>query len=62
MTGLTRNDRIEPDEAWVVFSGAAELWWLRLLKPGFRHCFFEERARCGPGLAKNPTHCLEIRF
>ncbi|HYD65520.1 hypothetical protein [Azospirillum sp.] len=25
--------------AWVVFSGAAELWWLRLLRPGFRHCF-----------------------
>ena len=25
--------------AWVVFSGQAELWWLRLLRPGFRHCF-----------------------
>jgi hypothetical protein len=25
--------------AWVVFSGAAELRWLRLLRPGFRHCF-----------------------
>ncbi|WP_307832880.1 hypothetical protein [Azospirillum argentinense] len=24
---------------WVVFRGEAELWWLRLLKPGFRHCF-----------------------
>ncbi|MBI1208468.1 MAG: hypothetical protein GC191_14435 [Azospirillum sp.] len=23
----------------VVFRGGAELWWLRLLKPGFRHCF-----------------------
>jgi hypothetical protein len=25
--------------AWVVFTGEAPLWWLRLLKPGFRHCF-----------------------
>lgn len=33
------NAAPEPTEAWVVFSGEAELWWLRLLKPGFRHCF-----------------------
>ena len=26
-------------KAWVVFCGEAELWWLRLLRPGFRHCF-----------------------
>lgn len=25
--------------AWVVFSGETDLPWLRLLKPGFRHCF-----------------------
>lgn len=25
--------------AWVVFSGDAEVPWVRLLKPGFRHCF-----------------------
>lgn len=23
----------------VVFADATDLWWLRLLKPGFRHCF-----------------------
>ncbi len=32
-----------PDPTWdvalVVFSGRAGLWWLRLLRPGFRHCF-----------------------
>jgi len=29
-----------PDpRAWVVFCGEAEIWWLRLLRPGFRHCF-----------------------
>jgi len=25
--------------AWVVFCDNAELAWLRLLRPGFRHCF-----------------------
>ena len=24
--------------AWVVYRGEAPLWWLRLLRPGFRHC------------------------
>jgi hypothetical protein len=24
--------------AWVVYRGETPLWWLRLLKPGFRHC------------------------
>jgi len=28
-----------PAPALVCFSGAASLWWLRLLRPGFRHCF-----------------------
>ena len=25
--------------AFVVFTGEADLKWLRILKPGFRHCF-----------------------
>jgi hypothetical protein len=25
--------------AWVVFCGEADMPWLRLLRPGFRHCF-----------------------
>lgn len=25
--------------AWVVFSGRCDLFWLRFLRPGFRHCF-----------------------
>lgn len=25
--------------AWVAFCGKAELRWLRVLRPGFRHCF-----------------------
>lgn len=38
-----------PGQQWrrvlVVFTGRADLWWLRLLKPGFRHVFL---ALCGP--------------
>ncbi len=26
-------------KAWVVFTGQTDLPWLRVLKPGFRHCF-----------------------
>jgi len=26
-------------KAWVVFSGKADVPWLRLMRPGFRHCF-----------------------
>jgi len=26
-------------QAWVVFSGQADLPWLRFFKPGFRHCY-----------------------
>ena len=39
----TRNDDVPIDEyrrrAFVVFSGQTDLKWLRILKPGFRHCF-----------------------
>lgn len=26
-------------KAWVVFSGQSDVPWLRMLRPGFRHCF-----------------------
>lgn len=29
----------ESARVWVVFSGQTDRWWLRFLKPGFRHCF-----------------------
>ncbi|HEY1096918.1 MAG TPA: hypothetical protein VGF14_06725 [Alphaproteobacteria bacterium] len=41
----------EPREAWVCFSGETELWWLRALKKGFRHCF---------AIARNQNHWLAI--
>lgn len=27
------------EEVWIAFAGRAEMAWLRLFKPGFRHCF-----------------------
>ncbi|WP_207460172.1 hypothetical protein [Azospirillum sp. SYSU D00513] len=33
------NRRADVPAALVAFSGEAALWWLRLLRPGFRHCF-----------------------
>lgn len=32
-------EQSEIQKAWVVFSGKTDLDWLRVLKPGFRHCF-----------------------
>jgi len=27
------------ENAWVIFTGKTDIFWLNLLKPGFRHCF-----------------------
>lgn len=29
----------EEQQAWVIFSGKADMPWLRCLRPGFKHCF-----------------------
>ena len=31
--------RGEEQKAWVMFSGKTELGWLKIFKPGFRHCY-----------------------
>jgi hypothetical protein len=41
----------QPREAWVCFSGETELWWLRALKKGFRHCF---------AIVRNDHHWMAI--
>lgn len=47
-------------DAIVVFSGRAALWWLRVLKAGFRHCFVLIRSR-GTWIVYNPlSHRTEI--
>ncbi len=34
----TKDVTDERSQAWVIFSGQADLAWLKILKPGFRHC------------------------
>ena len=36
---LSVEDRQSFGQAYVVFADETSLWWLRLLKPGFRHCY-----------------------
>ncbi|WP_207539134.1 hypothetical protein [Sabulicella rubraurantiaca] len=40
MSGLTARGAAPDSQCvWIVFSGRADHRWLRLLRPGFRHCF-----------------------
>lgn len=41
--------RADPErpELWILFSGRADLPWLRVLKPGFRHCLAAQRDTSG---------------
>lgn len=36
---LSQTIRQDTQNAWVVFSGETDIPWLKILKPGFRHCF-----------------------
>lgn len=36
--GHSAEPLLAPQKAWVMFSDNTDLWWLRVLKPGFRHC------------------------
>lgn len=49
-------------KAWVVFSGQADLWWLRLLKPGFRHCYVLVRDRWQWVSIDPLSHYMQIQF
>ncbi len=35
----THDLTTRPQKAWVVFSGQTDLPWLKILRPGFRHCY-----------------------
>lgn len=40
MKDVTNNiNNLDMQDAWVVFTGQTDLPWLKLLKPGFRHCY-----------------------
>lgn len=36
---LNQISQPKPQRAWVVFSGQTDLPWLKILKPGYRHCY-----------------------
>jgi hypothetical protein len=36
---MLRADPYHQQRVWVIFGGTVDQPWLRLLKPGFRHCF-----------------------
>jgi hypothetical protein len=38
MTHTHTNQTSTIQNAWVIFSGHADMAWLKILKPGFRHC------------------------
>ena len=48
---------------YVVFQDETSLWWLRLLKPGFRHCYvLYPLAGGGSFLELNPlSNCFLVR-
>jgi len=45
--GHLRAAEARPQELWIAFGGAADQGWLRLLRPGFRHCFAGLRDEAG---------------
>jgi hypothetical protein len=46
--------------ALVVFSGHARLWWLRALRPGFRHCFVVLGSPAGWVSVDPLAHCTDV--
>lgn len=44
----------------VVFTDATDLWWLRLLRPGFRHCFVALACAGGWVVVDPMSHCTAV--
>ena len=60
MSALGAPIRPWPRVALVMFSGVADLWWLRLLRPGFRHCFVALRFADGWVVVNPMAHQTEV--
>nr|WP_255575317.1 hypothetical protein [Caldovatus aquaticus] len=43
-----------PQQVWIAFGGRADQPWLRLLHPGFRHCFAALREADGSWIVLDP--------
>ncbi len=48
--------------ALVLFSGKADLWWLKLLRPGFRHCLVAIEQQDGWIILNPLSHRIDIEF
>lgn len=46
--------------ALACFSDNVGLWWLRLLKPGFRHCFVVVETAAGWVTVESLSHCVTV--
>lgn len=46
----------------VVFADATDLWWLRWLKPGFRHCFIALAGARGWVVVESLSHQTSIAY
>lgn len=46
----------------VVFADATDLWWLRLLRPGFRHCFVVLATAGGWVIVDPMSHVTSIAY
>lgn len=49
-----------PRAAVVVFADTDGPWWMKLLRPGFRHCFVVVAADSGWVVIEPLLHCTEI--
>lgn len=54
---MNHNKTFGGRPALVGFSGDVEVWWLRALKPGFRHCAVAIDDGCGGFVFYNPLFC-----
>jgi len=45
--GHRRMAQAHPQQLWLAFGGGADQGWMRLLRPGFRHCFAGLRDEAG---------------
>jgi len=58
---VSGRSRVAAGRALVAFTGQAGLWWLRLLRPGFRHCFALIECDDGWVICNPASHRTEIR-
>ncbi len=56
------NECVNAGPVWVVFTGHADLWWLKWLRPGFRHCYVLFRDRWQWVSIDPLSHYTQVEF